>query len=171
MTDLDRFRPFWRWYDDRRLIPTDPAAELTVAGCAVATDHGARLALVDHHISIDDFHDRLLGRITVAAGDLEPGLTELERIRAVADIVQAYDTQVTRAVTGRSTLTDTTGWFARRIRAAAAAREHIRTHLIELEQLGVDVDTLTAHTGSLTLVLSSLFASRARQVAATRAAA
>lgn len=136
-------------FDDQPLYV--PQAELTAAGAAVYSAEGARNA---HRLLVaGDFHDPALGDLFAVGPELptehEPGHDPLAfdapllwevRASAAADLTGIRLTDVREVVSRRLVLVDTTGYFARQVKAAAAARAERRRRVVELaeeaEQLG-----------------------------------
>lgn len=163
LDDLDRYRPFWSSPVDGRLVPVDVAAEMTVAGCAVASVEGAVLAV--ERLTSRDFYDGRAWHAIDAAAQLSPDVVDdddvwcaaarsgdwtltchgcVRRADAVADRTGLPLAWLTGVVSGRAVCVDRSGWHARRVRAAAMAREQIRAELARLEPLGVDIAALVS---------------------------
>ena len=152
-----RVHPYWEYHDPWQLIPVDVAAERTVAGCMIATDHGARLGLAHGIIEGHDdfagywccspFHDRTIALAAHVATELHPGLHTDERVARIAEQLGLYHHHVLDLVVRRSVMFDTTGWHAHRVLEAARRRAQIRRWLDQGEQLGVLVEPLIAQAG------------------------
>jgi xanthine dehydrogenase molybdopterin-binding subunit B len=126
-------------------------AEETVAGCAVATKHGADLARA--RIDSSDFWNRGPRRLFEAALDITIDDHD-GRLRAVAESAGLAETDVARMVDDRAVMFDINGSFAARVRDASLRRQvlqlcadvfnavgggarldEIRPRLLELDQL------------------------------------
>jgi hypothetical protein len=148
------------------LLVVDDVAERCLAGVSVASGEGARQAI--GRLSAADFYDRQLWSVVVAAASLPVGLRDgddewNEACRLgdsllvshgcasrVAALATAYERSwLVALVMGRSVDRDVSGYFADRVRRAAAARREIWALKGEIEQrlrvmesLGADVDRI-----------------------------
>lgn len=120
-------------------IPTDAEAERAVAGVALFTRFG--LPKVAHLVTADDFHDRTLGGIFAAAGELDdigpfphgapdPDRPSSVRVRigAVSVLCDLPIVLLEGLVNGAPVMTDASAW-ARRV-AEAARRRRAMTSLV-----------------------------------------
>lgn len=123
----------------------DAVAERAVAGCAVASAEGSRLAC--ERLDAEDFYDPALGRLVdlsswVAADpgridDLE--LADEARAREVAAMADRPRTWVLGIVRSRLSLVDASGAMADRVKAAAGRRRQAFELVDQLDALGVAV--------------------------------
>lgn len=154
-----RCRPYQHLLDG--LIATDPDAEQTVTGCAIARRQGALDAL--NRLDPADFHDPRCAAVILAAADTPdlhdgPGSWEAacragdyrlvihgcaRRAYAISQATDLPRSFMVQALNHRIVDQDSTGWFALRIRAAAHERTTVRQALDALTDRGVNVDALT----------------------------
>lgn len=114
-------------------------AEQVVAGCAVASRHGAALAA--RRLTASSFHDpRARGLFTAAV------VCELvdqdDRVHDCALDAGVDPRWADRAVRDRPVQWDTAGTYAAQVIAAAAARRRAEQLLADLDDLGIDVQAV-----------------------------
>lgn len=109
------------------VVPADRAAEEAVVGCAVATVHGAALAV--ERLGPADFYWPAHGRLLTAAGAITAVVAEADRIAACATRAGLKVAEVAALVAGRSVMWDLSGSYARRV--ADAARRRRVMHVCE----------------------------------------
>lgn len=141
---------------DPNELHTDPEAEIVVAGCAIHTPEGSRLAHL--RLNVTDFHDEACARLFACTPNLPtlwpdyhadpwaPLLDDL-RITAAAAATNIPEPQIRLLLQHRAVLIDATGIYAARI-LEAAERRHLRRRLIEALEL-VDNDDFTRAAGLL----------------------
>ena len=110
------------------VVPSDRYAEEVVVGCAVATVHGAALAV--ERLTPEDFYVPAMGRLLVAAADITEVVLEPDRIAACASRAEVPAEQVAALVAGRAVMWDSSGSFARRVLDAARRRRTM--HICEV---------------------------------------
>lgn len=101
-------------------IPFDESAERTVAGCVVATSHGAALAA--ERLTAADFYDPALGRLFAAAVRLVDVDTEADRVARAAAAADVPEEDVQALVLDRPLQWDVNGAVAARVRDAGRRR-------------------------------------------------
>lgn len=149
--DIDRVRSVseedlgrsgcYRYHVNRGgMIPVDRGAEETLAGCAIDSTEGARLAAL--RTSREDFHDPRVADVIAAAAGLGPEVERRERLAAIASITGHPVAWLEQVTSNRAVLTDRSGWHSRRVLSAAEVRRRVRRALITLDLLGVDVEPL-----------------------------
>lgn len=121
----------------------DAAAEACVAGCAVASTHGAQLAA--GRLTAGQFRDPRYRRLFTAALDCPLGDQD-DRIWECARDAHQHPTAVAELVSARPVQWDTAGSYAARVAAAADRRRNAASLLAQLEDLG-----LTIHATELAL--------------------
>lgn len=102
------------------VVPCDRYAEEVIVGCAVATTHGAALAV--NRLAPTDFYWPAYGRLLVAAGAVTEVVSEPDRIVACATRSGLKVAEVSALVAGRAVMWDLSGSFARRVLDAARRR-------------------------------------------------
>ena len=102
------------------VVPADRYAEEVVIGCAVATTHGAALAV--DRLAPTDFYWPAHGRLLAAAGVITAVVPESDRIAACATRAGLKVAEVAALVAGRSVMFDLSGSYARRVLDAARRR-------------------------------------------------
>lgn len=113
-------------------VPQDPEAEATVAGCAIATRRGARLAA---RVPADAFYDGRLRNLFEAAVALD--VADLDgRVTAVATRCGRSPRGVWRTVDDRPVMFDETGSYAARVVDAARRRTAMGAALAAFNALG-----------------------------------
>lgn len=142
----------------------DDHAERVLAGSAIASAEGARLAVA--RLGPADFYDPRHWSVVVAADSLPVGLRDgadewNEACRLgdfslvchgcaarVAALVPAYERAwLVGLVEHRPVYADRSGFYARRVRTASEHRREVRAHLDALVRLGVDVGLLVDVAG------------------------
>ena len=111
-------------------------AEQVVAGCALASRHGAALAA--RRLTASQFHDpRARGLFTAAVVcDL---VDQDDRVHDCALDAGIDPRWAEDAVRGRPVQWDTSGSYAARVSAAATARRKAEQLLADLDELGLDI--------------------------------
>lgn len=115
-------------------VPHDEEAEEVVAGCAVASAHGAALAA--GRVVADDFYTPRLQRLFEAAVELVDVESEADRISFSAARAGVPEADVRSLVRARPVMHDSAGSFARRVRDAARRRAVMFAATDVLERLG-----------------------------------
>jgi hypothetical protein len=150
-------RSSWTTVDGDGLIPVDADAEITVVGCALASEAGAVLAAeVDPAHLYDLTRRRVLEAVFELSGDLADdemvwhdamvtgdfGLAVegcVRRVELVSVLTDVPVPDLGRLVRNRSVATDRTGYFARRVREAAEDRAANRFDMNRIEQATDDL--------------------------------
>jgi hypothetical protein len=162
--------------DPAGLIPVDADAEITVVGSALASEAGAVLAAeVDpahlhdltrrrvfeaiFEVPADVVDDDAVWADAMAKGDFSLAahgcVRRVELVSVLTDVPIPY---LARLVRDRSVATDSTGYFARRVREAAEARAAIDADMHRIEQATEDLAGRGVDPGSALEILARRWA-------------